>query len=59
MVNLPGLFMIETIDSEKLANKIDKAWEAVEKPNKLPLHVMLQINTSQEEGIYIIFACLQ
>lgn len=42
--------MIETIDSEKLANKVDKAWERVEKPNKLPLNILLQINTSQEEG---------
>lgn len=42
--------MIETIDSEKLANKVDKAWEAVDKPNKLPLNVMLQINTSHENG---------
>lgn len=44
--------MIETIDSEKLANKVDKTWQTVDKPNKLPLNVLLQVNTSKEDGNY-------
>lgn len=42
--------MIETIDSEKLANNVNKAWAKIEKPDKAPLKVFLQINTSGEEG---------
>lgn len=39
--------MIETIDSEKIANTIDKAWEKLQKPE--PLKVLVQVNTSQED----------
>jgi len=49
IVKIPGLYMIETIDSEKLANNVDKAWAKIEKPDKGPLKVFLQINTSGEE----------
>lgn len=49
--------MIETIESEKLADNIDEAWAKVKKPNKGQLRVFLQINTSGEAGT-IIFRCL-
>lgn len=39
--------MIETIDSEKIASTVDKAWEKLQKPE--PLKVLVQVNTSQEE----------
>ena len=35
--------MIETIDSDSLATKLNKVWKSAE-----PLKVMLQINTSNE-----------
>lgn len=42
--------MIETVDSQKLANHLNTAWEKVELENKKPLEVLIQINTSGEEG---------
>lgn len=42
--------MIQTIDSQKLATVVDTAWEKLEKPDKQPLKVLVQVNTSGEEG---------
>lgn len=39
--------MIQTIDSQKLANIVNTAWE---KLDKQPLKVLVQVNTSDEEG---------
>lgn len=47
LVTVPRLFVVETIDSEKLATALNNAWEKVEKPE--PLKVMVQVNTSNEE----------
>ncbi|CAK9050538.1 unnamed protein product [Durusdinium trenchii] len=43
----PGLTCLETIDSEKLARTVDKAWKAAY-PER-PLGVMVQVNSSGEE----------
>ncbi|RHY25002.1 hypothetical protein DYB32_008568 [Aphanomyces invadans] len=43
---VPNLYMVETVDSIKLANKLDKAWG--EKQSGSPLRVMVQVNTSGE-----------
>lgn len=40
--------MVETVDSIKLANELNKKWGNVS-PSK-PLQVLVQVNTSQEEG---------
>ena len=40
--------MVQTIDSKKLANNLNNAWGKLEKEEKLK--VLIQINTSQEEG---------
>ena len=39
--------MVETVDSMKLANEINKTWERLNKGHRLK--VMVQINTSREE----------
>lgn len=43
----PGLACLETIDSEKLARALDKAWRSAY-PER-PLGVMVQVNSSGEE----------
>lgn len=40
--------MIETIDSIKLADELNKKWSTIS-PNN-PLNILVQVNTSQEEG---------
>lgn len=50
------MYMVQTVDSEKLANNLNNAWQKFEKENKQPLSVLIQINTSGEEGKKIIFA---
>ncbi|CAD7700213.1 unnamed protein product [Ostreobium quekettii] len=44
---VPNLKMIETVDSEKLANKLNKAILSLARP---PLNIMVQVNTSGEES---------
>ena len=44
----PHLHMIETIDSKKLADKVDKAWASSSSFQGIPLNIMVQINTSNE-----------
>lgn len=46
---VPSLAMVETVDSEKLANKLDAAVAASGRP---PLTVFVQVNTSGEESKY-------
>eukprot|EP01026_Neomeris_dumetosa_P014569 TRINITY_DN15347_c0_g1_i1.p2 TRINITY_DN15347_c0_g1~~TRINITY_DN15347_c0_g1_i1.p2 ORF type:complete len:262 (-),score=33.03 TRINITY_DN15347_c0_g1_i1:332-1117(-) len=46
---VPNLSVIETVDNEKLANKLDAAVLATNRP---PLNVMIQVNTSGEESKY-------
>jgi len=40
--------MIETVDSEKLADNLNSAWSKLNKEEKLK--VLVQVNTSGEEG---------
>lgn len=47
VVGCPNLYMIETIDSEKLADRVNKAW--CKKNQQPPLKVLVQVNTSREE----------
>ena len=49
---VPNLFMVETVDSVKLATTLNSSWSKQNKPN--PLNVMVQVNTSQEESEYFI-----
>ncbi|XP_078358532.1 pyridoxal phosphate homeostasis protein-like isoform X1 [Oculina patagonica] len=47
IVGVPNLFMIETVDSAKLASTLNSSWSKQNKPQ--PLNVMVQVNTSKEE----------
>ncbi|GAB4820898.1 hypothetical protein N2152v2_007944 [Parachlorella kessleri] len=46
---VPNLAMVETVDSQKLANKLDATIAALGRP---PLPVFVQVNTSGEESKY-------
>ncbi|KAI7835585.1 hypothetical protein COHA_010507 [Chlorella ohadii] len=46
---VPNLSLLETVDSEKLANKLDSTVAALGRP---PLAVFVQVNTSGEESKY-------
>lgn len=48
LLSVPHLYMVETVDSEKLALSIDKAWKNLKMPETLK--IMVQVNTSQEEN---------
>ena len=45
---IPNLFVVETVDSSKKADTLDKACKSVER--KDPLRVFVQVNTSEEGG---------
>ncbi|KAH9488545.1 hypothetical protein Btru_061788 [Bulinus truncatus] len=46
LLDVPNLFVVETVDSEKLAKSLNDTWERLKKPGKL--QVMVQVNTSGE-----------
>lgn len=48
VLSIPGLYIIETIDSEKLANAVNDGWKKLNKDGKLK--IMVQVNTSNEKG---------
>nr|XP_026501721.1 pyridoxal phosphate homeostasis protein [Vanessa tameamea] len=48
LLNSPGLYIVETVDSEKLADNINKQWVKIRK-DESKLNVMVQVNTSGEE----------
>ncbi|XP_053954700.1 pyridoxal phosphate homeostasis protein isoform X1 [Anastrepha ludens] len=50
VLKLPNLYMIQTVDSEKLAAGLNSAWEKIQGDNKKPLPVLIQVNTSGEEA---------
>lgn len=47
IINLPGLYMVETVDNEKLATALDKAWQNRSGSSE-KLRVLVQVNTSEE-----------
>lgn len=47
IVKVPNLYIIETVDSISLADKLEKAWKDQNKSE--PLKIMIQVNTSNEE----------
>ncbi|XP_030625181.1 pyridoxal phosphate homeostasis protein isoform X2 [Chanos chanos] len=50
LLGVPNLFMVETIDSVKLADKVNSSWQRIGASNSQRLKVMVQINTSGEES---------
>lgn len=57
LVSSPGLYLVETVDSKKLASALDTAWQKLKKEE--PLRIMVQVNTSREEGILPHFVSLK
>lgn len=49
VIALPNLYLIETVDSKKLATSLNQKWPDFGPPNS-KLKIMLQVNTSGEEG---------
>lgn len=56
VVSVPGLYLVETVDSDKIATALDTAW-VKQKGQSTKLKVMAQINTSGEGGWYIDWLC--
>lgn len=48
VLNTPNLYMIETVDSIKIATSLHEAWGKFNKAE--PIKIMVQVNTSSEEG---------
>lgn len=48
IIAIPNLYVVETVDSIKKADTLDKACKAVGR--KEPLRVFVQVNTSEEDG---------
>jgi PLP dependent protein len=49
IIKLPGLSMIQTIDSEKLAEAVNSSWEKNRLETDGKLKVLIQVNTSKED----------
>lgn len=45
---VPNIFMVETVDSAKLADKVNSSWQRIRAANTQRLKIMVQINTSGE-----------
>lgn len=48
IIKLPGLYMIQTIDNEKLAEAVNNSWQSNRKETEGKLKVLIQVNTSGE-----------
>uniref|UniRef100_A0A8C0JMQ8 Pyridoxal phosphate homeostasis protein n=1 Tax=Canis lupus dingo TaxID=286419 RepID=A0A8C0JMQ8_CANLU len=48
LMAVPNLFMLETVDSVKLADKVNSSWQKKGSPERLK--VMVQVNTSGEQS---------
>ncbi|KAL7031093.1 hypothetical protein ACKWTF_006894 [Chironomus riparius] len=50
VVKLPNIHMVETIDSQKLAENVNSSWEKYRLNDSGKLKVLIQVNTSGEEN---------
>ncbi|MCL4125713.1 UNVERIFIED_CONTAM: hypothetical protein GTU68_005008, partial [Idotea baltica] len=50
VLSVPNLYVVETVDTQKLATALNKTWTNLKKENKLK--VFVQVNTSNEENKY-------
>lgn len=49
LLSVPNLYVIESIDNEKLASAVNTSWINYRKDENLKLKVMVQVNTSKEQ----------
>lgn len=54
VLQVPNLYLVETVDSEKLATTLNKSWPKFN-ANNSKLRVMIQVNTSAEDGKNLVF----
>lgn len=47
---VPNLFLVETVDSVKLADKVNSSWQRIRGASTQRLKIMVQINTSGEQS---------
>lgn len=50
ILNVPNLYIIETVSNDKLADVLNNSWPRFRKSDDSKLNVMVQVNTSQEKG---------
>ncbi|XP_056130502.1 pyridoxal phosphate homeostasis protein isoform X1 [Lampris incognitus] len=50
LLGVPRLFMVETVDSVKLADKVNSSWQRLRAAGTQRLKVMVQLNTSGEQS---------
>lgn len=50
VLNVPHLYIIETVSSDKLASTLNNSWPKFRKNDDSKLNIMVQVNTSQEKG---------
>ncbi|XP_007569817.1 pyridoxal phosphate homeostasis protein [Poecilia latipinna] len=50
LLGVPNLFLVETIDSPKLADKVNTSWQRLRGASSQRLKVMVQVNTSGEQS---------
>lgn len=48
IIKLPGIYMIQTIDNQKLAEALNDSWKSIRGETEGKLKVMIQVNTSGE-----------
>lgn len=51
LLTTPNLYIIETVDTEKIASALNAAWSKYRTHENLKLKIMVQVNTSNEQGI--------
>jgi len=56
VVAIPNLFMVETVDSAKLATALDAACQKCTLPRSERLKIMVQVNTSREPSQYCLLS---
>lgn len=49
VLGVPNLYIIETVDNEKIASALHNSWPKFRKTEDAKLNVMVQVNTSREE----------
>jgi len=49
ILDVPNLYIIETVSNDKLANALNNSWPKFRK-NDDKLNIMVQVNTSEEKG---------
>uniref|UniRef100_A0A8C5U8B4 Pyridoxal phosphate binding protein n=1 Tax=Malurus cyaneus samueli TaxID=2593467 RepID=A0A8C5U8B4_9PASS len=52
LIAVPNLFMLETVDSVKLADRVNSSWQ--KKGSSQKLKVMVQVNTSGEDSKWLL-----